>query len=397
MRRAIGLILLGFAGCGHPAGVQGPPIPVGVAIVMAAADIQVLPPSAAIESRASVELASTVGGMVKDLLTRQGDEGRLRPIQVGDSVTAGTVLARVSESGYAEKVSQAQVHLAEARVDAVVAKQQLGDLERLTANGVGREESLGAARLRLETALARVDAVLDQVESSRSALDAALLRAPFDAVLLERRVEEGSAVTPGDVCFMLGDTSSMKAVFRLSDSLALDLKIGGPLGITIAQAPVPSLTGRVTRVDPSSDPARGALEIEIAIPNTKRFLSAGMIASLKAAPRAKAPALVAVPRSALLQSGSDSGDDAVLVVEERDGTTIAHVRGVRLGEARGDMVGVKEGLQQGESIIVRGAALVRDGGLVKVVPPDGLDPAQVPTSDAATAPRRGTRRPPRKA
>jgi membrane fusion protein (multidrug efflux system) len=394
LRRAIGLIVLGLAGCGHQAATKAPPIPVGVAIVTAA-EIRKDAPTAVIESSASVDLASGVGGHVRDILTRLDADGLPRPLRAGDQVTAGTVLARVSESGYAEKVSQAEVHLAEARVEAVIAKQNLDGIERSAPERAGRESDLRAARLRLETALARVDAVLKQVDESRAALDAALIRAPIDGVVVRRLVDEGKTISPGTICFLLGDTSSLKAVFRVTLSQARDLKVGGKAMITVPLEPIPPLNGLVSRIDPRADDARGAFDVELAIPNTKRLLTPGMIVSLKQLRGGMPSTLVAVPVSALIRSGSSPGADSVMVVEERDGTMIARARGVKLGETMGEMVDVTEGLQPGESVIVQGAALARDGGAVEVVPLNRLDPAPMPTSGAAAPPK--ARRSPRKA
>jgi membrane fusion protein (multidrug efflux system) len=236
---------------------------------------------------------------------------------------------------------------------------------------------------------------LKQVDESRAALDAALIRAPIDGVVLKRLVDEGTTISPGTICFVLGDTSSLKAVFRVSVSQAQDLKVGGKGMLTVPLEPIPPLNGLVSRIDPRADAARGAFEIELAIPNTKRLLTPGMIVSLKQ-PRGGMPSTrVAVPRSALLRSGSNPGADSVMVVEERDGTMIARARGVKLGETTGEMVDVTEGLEPGESVIVQGAALARDGGAVEVVPLNRLDPAQMPTSGAAAPPK--ARRSPRKA
>jgi hypothetical protein len=86
--------------------------------------------SATIEAFEQVQLAFKTTGYVDDLLRRAGADGKLRAAQAGDRVTKGTVLARVRETDYTERVTQGKAKLAEG--EAAMTKARL-NLERARA------------------------------------------------------------------------------------------------------------------------------------------------------------------------------------------------------------------------------------------------------------------------
>src|SRR3954466_14045133 len=67
--------------------------------------------SATIEPFDQVPLAFRASGYIADLLQRSGSDGRLRAVQPGDPVKRGTVLARVHDADYRERVNQERARL----------------------------------------------------------------------------------------------------------------------------------------------------------------------------------------------------------------------------------------------------------------------------------------------
>src|SRR5262249_48625434 len=66
-----------------------------------------------IQPAQQILLAFRSGGYVDEVLQRRGADGRLRAIQAGDMVPAGTRLARVRDSDYRERFNQATASLSE--------------------------------------------------------------------------------------------------------------------------------------------------------------------------------------------------------------------------------------------------------------------------------------------
>src|SRR5262245_14187257 len=94
--------------------ISNAPIPVLVRPVQDASDIRGARYSGTIEPATRVEVAFKVGGYVRELLQVKGQDGKLRKVQEGDFVSAGTALAVVRQSEYQEKVAGANAQLAQA-------------------------------------------------------------------------------------------------------------------------------------------------------------------------------------------------------------------------------------------------------------------------------------------
>ena len=198
--------------------------------------------SANVQPREQVSLAFKSGGYVREIRKVRGGDGRPRNIQQGDAVAKGTVLARVREADYVEKVNQAKGQLGEAA--AALEKQRL-DYARSRAlfesKSLSKSDFDGATAA-FEQAKSRVESAKAQLDAARIALDDCALTAPMDALVLARSVEEGSLVGSGSVGFTLADTTSVKVVFGVPDTVQ-DLKVGHILGGTPAKMQIGDFLG----------------------------------------------------------------------------------------------------------------------------------------------------------
>jgi hypothetical protein len=125
------LVVLGAiaaAGCSGAHGEEPAPArPVKIESAQAMAGPPGLRYSTAIQADTEVPVAFKVGGYVSTILQRRGADGRMRPLQPGDSVRAGETLARVQDDEYRERMRQAQGTIGE--IEAANEKSRL-DLER---------------------------------------------------------------------------------------------------------------------------------------------------------------------------------------------------------------------------------------------------------------------------
>src|SRR5262245_49307677 len=116
------------SGCSNVQGTEAKPArPVKVQAVSMAPPPAGIRYSATIEPFEQIALAFKTSGYVDDLARRRGADGRLRVAQAGDRVAKSTVLARVNDADYRERVSQGRARLAEG--DAALEKARL-DFER---------------------------------------------------------------------------------------------------------------------------------------------------------------------------------------------------------------------------------------------------------------------------
>lgn len=356
--------------CTKVEGVESKPArPVKAQPVTVAAAASGIRYSATIEAFQEVPLAFKASGYVDSLIQRKGADGRQRAAQAGDQVSRGTVLARVHEADYQEKVNQGRARLAEG--EASLRKAQL-DLERaktLFAADSLIKPDLDSAQANFDAADARVTSARADIELALSALRDCTMIAPATGVLLERKIEVGTLVGVGTVGFVLGDVSAVKARFGIPDAAIATVKLGETIGVTVDAVTEKSFTGRITSVAPAADPQSRVFDVEVTISNADGALRPGMIGSVALGlPAAPAAQQLIVPLSAIVKSAVDSDKYALMVVERTADVEIARLRTVELGDVTGNGVAVTQGVASGERVVVTGASLLVDGDPVRVIP-----------------------------
>jgi len=356
--------------CSKVEGIEAkPPRPVRAQAVTMAPPATGVRYSATIEAFQEVPLAFKASGYVDDLIRRKGADGRLRVAQAGDQVSRGTVLARVHEAEYQEKVNQGRAKLAEGEASLRKANLDLERAKTLFAADSLIKPELDAAQASFDSAQARVTSARAEIELALSALRDCTLTAPATGVLLDRKIEVGTLVGAGTVGFVLGDVSAVKARFGIADAAIATVKLGESIGVTVDAVAATMFTGRVTAVAPTADPQSRVFDVEVTIPNADGRLRPGMIGTVALGlPAQLQERPLTVPLSAVVRSTTDADKYALMVVERQGDSEIARQRTVELGEVMGNGVAVTRGVATGDRVVVTGASLLVDGDAVRVIP-----------------------------
>ena len=381
-------------GCSREETLQNPPTPVGVASVQMYESGSEIRYSANIVPYAQVDVAFKSGGYVETIRQVKGADGRTRDLQQGDRVSKSMILAQVRQEDYVIKVDQARTQLSQAKWSLESARSQLtkaeaalnhsqldftraknlfdtqsltkSDFDTATTRLASDQANVSAAKSQADALQAQVGTAEQALKSAELSLSDATLKSPMDGVVLARNIEIGTLATPGATAFVLADVRSVKAVFGVPDTMMERVKLGTRQ--TIAAEAVPGeLEGVITAISPSADPKSRTFSVEVTIPNPRGQLNPGMIATLTlAAVQPTAPVPV-IPLSAVIRSTQNPDGYAVFVVEDQAGKSLARIRNVELGEAYGNMIGVKAGLNLSERVITTGATLVKDGWQVQII------------------------------
>jgi RND family efflux transporter MFP subunit len=182
---------------------------------------------------------------------------------------------------------------------------------------------------------------------------------------LARNIELGNLVAPGTIAFTIADISAVKIGFGVPEYAVKQLRLGQEFTIHLQDDPK-EYKGRVTSIAASADEKNRVFAIEVTVPNAKNYFKPGMIASLNLAGVQKAP-VPSVPLSAVVANPGAPGRYAVFVATEQVGKWTAHLREVTLGETHESDVAV-DGVKPGEKVVVVGAADLKDGDFVQVLP-----------------------------
>ena len=177
--------------------------------------------SAIIAPDAQVELSFRVSGYVVDLKRGRASDGRVRALEPGVLVTAGTPLGRLRRTEFQATVDKAQSARHEAQAALTQAELDYARVEKLWEQESITKPAYDASKARLDMASAKLDEASAQLREAQVALDDTELRAPFDGVLLDRKVEFGTLVAAGVPAFTVADLRMVKGRFGGSASSVL--------------------------------------------------------------------------------------------------------------------------------------------------------------------------------
>jgi len=353
-------------GCHEPTKVAAKtPTPVHLADVTLYSPSEDLRYSASVLPFAEATLSFKSAGYVTEIRQVLGADGRRRDIGAGDYVIRGTVLAQIRHQDLNNNVDQATATLNLAQAQHAEATKDYDRAKTLYASESLTKPDFDRAQAKFDSTLASVDQANANLHQAQLALRDADLTAPFSGYIISRNIELGNLATPGTPAFAIADTSAVKIGFGVPEYAVRRLRLGQQFNIHLQDDPK-EYNGRVTSIAASADEKNRVFAIEVTVPNPKASLKPGMIASLSLTGVHKAP-VPSLPLSAVVADPSSSGHYAVFVASEQSGKWVAHLCEVSLGETHESDVAV-EGVNPGEKIVVVGAAGLKDGDFIQVIP-----------------------------
>jgi RND family efflux transporter MFP subunit len=302
----------------------------------------------------------------------------------GGAFAEGETLARVDGADYQLAVVRARSQVAQAQ-EGLAREEAESELARQDWQALGRGEPPPLAVREPQLAQARAALAAAQASLRSAELDLARtnIRAPFTGRVRERRANVGDYVGPGSPVAVMFGTETMEIRVPLTDTDLASLRV--PLGFTAsASSPGPAAhvtnilggrimtwEGRLVRTEASIDPRTRLVygTVEVRDPFAARQsspLAPGMFVSARIEGSGR-ETLVAAPRSALKRN------EFVYVVTAEN--TI-DVREVRAAQTTADEVLFREGVADGERVVVSVLTSPREGMAVTPIDRAGESTAQ---------------------
>ena len=194
-------------------------------------------------------------------------------------------------------------------------------------------------------------AEINRVEQSGDVQKNLTVRAPYDGVILEKRVNAGQRVMAGDPLYVLADLSVVWVEGEIFEQDLSLVKIGEAVDIEFKAWPGKIRAGRIVFVQPTVDADTRTARLRVALRNEDGSLKPGMFATVNIRSVATAPVLH-VPRSALLSTGERN----LVFVKRPDG--MLEPRDVVPGLATDDRVELRSGVQAGETVVSSATFLI---------------------------------------
>jgi membrane fusion protein (multidrug efflux system) len=353
---AAAILAVGCSASTEPADPAPPATPAGV-VQLAAENVVTV-------SRSTVSSGPVVSGQLtpaREAKVRAMVSGSIvsLPLDRGQTITAGTEIARISSRDLDAARTSAEAGVRSAKVALDVAASETARVEALVKGGALATRDLEQARNVVAGAEAQLAAAESRVRSVQQQLDDTSVKAPFTGVISARPASVGDVVAPGAELVTIIDPSSMRLEALVPSDRISDIRRGAKVTFTIRGVPG-TFVGRVDRLNPTADPVTRQVSVFVTLPNSRGELIAGLFAEgrIETATREG----VVVPLSAVDETGVKP-----LVTRVRGGKAerVPVTLGVRQPET--EDVEVTAGIAAGDVLIVGSAKNVTDGTAVNVV------------------------------
>ncbi len=277
--------------------------------------------------------------------------------EVGDTVSAGQVLAKLSTATLTLQQSQLQATLAAAQSNAAEAKRTALRTAALLAQGSASNAANDQAQAALTAADAQVTSVQAQLDTVNLQLSRTEVKSPVAGLITARNAQIGAlASAQSGPMFLLTRDGALELRADVSEADLPRVQTGQTATITLA-AGTPPLSGTLSLVEPSIDLATrlGRARITLDTPDQVR---AGMFA--EADILVASHTAIAVPVTAV---GSEGDETTVMTV--KDG--VVHRTVITTGIRDGGWVEVLTGLAEGDQIVAKAGAFVTDGDKINPI------------------------------
>jgi multidrug efflux pump subunit AcrA (membrane-fusion protein) len=358
----------------------------------AAPEVYVIRPEPA--SEADLSLAATTQA-IQDAIIYARTSGYLskRYVDIGDSVTAGQLMAEIASPEIDQQLRQGEADLRQSernldlqKANLDLARATMGRYEAADAEGAVAKQAVDQSVSAYRTAQAAVAAAEANVQSNRANVQRLheltswqRVLAPFSGAVIQRNVDVGALITAGSPVnntavapssvtgganglFEVAQIDSLRVFVNVPQAYAPNVKAGLPVQIAVRGQLGQPVTGKVTRTASAIDPGTRTLLTQVDIPNESHRLLPGMFVyvTFKIAP-----------------SGTRWRVPVTAVIFNAQGTRVAIVgagdtlrfQPVVLGRDFGTSIDVQAGLQGHELIVKQPTVSLQEGQRVKPVEP----------------------------
>ena len=195
------------------------------------------------------------------------------------------------------------------------------------------------------------DSAITAIEKTRNVPTSVEWDSPRDGIVLERSAIEGMRVQPGGVLFRIADHSVVWALIDIAERDLGAIRLGQSVAVQARSFPGREFSGKIEVVYPEINKETRTARLRVALPNPEELLLHDMYVDAEIAIGSGAPVL-AVPESAVM----DTGSRQAVFVDRGQGRLEPRV--VKLGQRGDGYVEIREGVAEGEPVVVSANFLV---------------------------------------
>ena len=317
-----------------------------------------------VERRAEGETISLTGHIrAKDevsLAFRLNGRMIERPVNVGDVLKTGQVVAKLDPQIQQNGLNQAQAELASLEAVMTQARLTFGRQQQLVKDGWTSRANFDEAKQKLETTQGQIDAAQAQLRTAQEQLSYTVLHADGPGVVTAKGAEAGEVVQAGKMVVQEALEGGRDAVFDVPEQLTRTGPRDPLVQIALTNDPTMRATGRVREVSPQADATTRTWQFKVGIIDPPEGMQLG--STVTGSIKLTAPPGVELPASALTEA---NGQPAVWVVDPQSHTV--SLREVDVSRYDPASVVVSKGLENGEVVVTAGVQMLHPGQIVRLL------------------------------
>ncbi len=370
MYAAAGVILV-LVSCGGKKQPQQqgppPPVPVTVEDVKATDAVYYDEYPGTVVALKQTEIRAQVTGYVTGIYFKDGAK-----------VSERQRLYSIDQQLYNANLQQAEANLQVQETNLVKAQKDADRYHDLDKKDAIAKQQVDYADAALDVAKKQVDAAKANINAVRANVNFATITAPFSGTIGISLVRSGTSVVAGQTVLNTISTDNpmavdfsvdQKEVYRFAQ-LEQQGKRSNDSTFSIAfGTEIYPFNGTISLIDRAVDPQTGTIKVRLEFPNSKGVLKAGMSTTVKILNNASVTSVI-IPYKAITEQ---LGEFFVYVVGDSNKVS---QRQLSLGKQIGTDIIVKDGLKDGEKIVVQGVQNLREGAVITTAAPQQPGPAK---------------------
>lgn len=288
----------------------------------------------------------------------------------GSKVRKGQLLYTIDTQLYEANYDQAVANLSVQEANLSKAQKDANRYHELAKNDAVAKQLVDNADAALEVAQKQVEASKANIRGVQTNVRYTRVYAPLNGVIGISAVKKGAAVTAGQTLLNTVSTDNQlavdfnvdqKEIFKFAKLLQQKVAHNDSTFTLAFSGEAYPYVGKIAFLDRAVDPQTGTIKTRSIFPNPKNLLRAGMTGTVRVLTTSKQA--VIIPYKAISEQLGE-----FFVYMPTDSSKVTQRR-VTLGTAVGNNVIVKNGLKQGESIIVEGIQNLREGAVYTTASP----------------------------
>lgn len=259
-------------------------------------------------------------------------------VEVGDFVRAGQIVAKMDEVSLNQsKLSMANDSLEYSRI------------KKLYEQGGVSKSDFDAMELKYNVTRSQYQNLLENT----------ILRSPVSGVITARNYDQGD-MYGGSPIYVVEQITPVKLYVGISEMDYTRVKKNDTVTLTADALPGKTFTGRIARIYPTIDAATHTFTAEVNVANSDRLLRPGMYSRVTV--NFGSNHSIVVPDDCVVKQ-QGSGVRSVFVLQNDD--TVKEIV-VTLGRHFGTEYEILSGIAEGDKVVVKGQASLKNGSKVNV-------------------------------